>query len=89
MDSFDNITRVEKNAPDTIYFPADGLPSYIDWDGSPIRTKQVEDSDICYIRKDALLEMLNKIKDDEGESGVTSFAYKFAIMDVIDKLKEL
>ena len=46
--------------PDKIYFPADGLPRYIDWDGSPIRTKQVEDSDICYIRKDALLEWLEK-----------------------------
>lgn len=75
--------------PDKIYFPADGLPAYIDWDGSPIRTKQVEDSDICYIRKDALIEMLNKIKDDEGKSGVTNYAYKFAIMDVIDKLNSL
>ena len=46
--------------PNKIYFPADGLPSYIDWDGSPIRTKQVDDSDICYIRKDALLEWLEK-----------------------------
>lgn len=60
MDSFDNITRVEKNAPDKIYFPADGLPSYIDWDGSPIRTKQVEDSDICYIRKNALLDYFHQ-----------------------------
>ena len=48
------------NRPDKIYFPADGLPSYIDWDGSPIRTKQVEDSDVCYIRKDALLELINE-----------------------------
>ena len=59
--------------PNKIYFPADGLPSYIDWDGSPIRTKQVDDSDICYVRKDALLEKLEKAaasykkRSDEGE----------------------
>lgn len=46
--------------PNKIYFPEAGLPSYIDWDGSPIRTKQVDDSDICYIRKDALLEWLEQ-----------------------------
>ena len=47
-------------APNKLYFSADGLPRYIDWDGSPIRTKQVEDSDICYIRKDALTEWLEQ-----------------------------
>lgn len=80
MDSFDNITRVEKNAPDTIYFPADGLPSYIDWDGSPIRTKQVEDSDVCYIRKDALIEWLK---------GYNHPVTRIVVQELIDKINSL
>ena len=69
--------------PDKIYFPADGLPSYIDWDGSPIRTKQVEDSDICYIRKDALMEWLeNKVTLSYGVA-------TDALVEVIDKLNSL
>lgn len=44
--------------PDKIYFPEGGLPAYIDWDGSPVRTKQVEDSDVCYIRKDAIISII-------------------------------
>ena len=71
-------------APDKIYFPADGLPSYIDWDGSPIRTKQVEDSDICYVRKDALLEWA---KQKQYES-LTIVADNFW-QEVIDKINEL
>lgn len=54
--------------PDKIYFPADGLPAYIDWDGSPIRTKQVEDSDVCYISKDTLLEWLKSELENGGPS---------------------
>jgi hypothetical protein len=69
--------------PNKIYFPADGLPSYIDWDGSPIRTKQVEDSDICYIRKDALMEWLeNKVTLSYGVA-------TDALVEVIDKLNSL
>lgn len=71
-------------APDKIYFPEDGLPAYIDWDGSPIRTKQVEDSDICYIRKDALIEWA---KQKQYES-LTIVADNFW-QEVIDKLNEL
>lgn len=74
--------------PDKIYFPADGLPRYIDWDGSPIRTKKVEDSDICYIRKDLLLEWLeakvyehNEDKFDDG--------FNTALGQVIDKINSL
>lgn len=71
-------------APDKIYFPADGLPSYIDWDGSPIRTKQVEDSDVCYIRKDTLLEWA---KQKQYES-FTIVADNFW-QEVIDKLNSM
>ena len=82
------------NAPDKIYFPADGLPAYSDWDGSPIRTKKMEDTDICYIRKDALLEWLEgskkeMVKELEGSNGVIRFATGIAIssfQEVIDKL---
>lgn len=46
--------------PDKIYFPEDGLPAYIDWDGSPVSTKPAGDNPICYIRKDTLLEWLQQ-----------------------------
>lgn len=69
--------------PDKIYFPADGLPAYIDWDGSPVRTKQAEDSDVCYIRKDAMIEWLeNKVSLSYGVA-------TDALVEVIDKLNSL
>ena len=70
--------------PDKIYFPADGLPSYIDWDGSPIRTKQVDDSDVCYIRKDALVEWA-KQKQYESTTIVADNFWQ----EVIDKINSL
>lgn len=75
--------------PDKFYFPADGLPSYIDWDGSPIRTKQVEDSDICYIRKDALLKWLEGKMTIEGATEGIVGGYDFALKDVIKHIESL
>lgn len=78
--------------PDKIYFPADGLPAYIDWDGSPIRTKQVEDSDVCYIRKDALIEWANKQKEEAEfhyNQADMNFARGVAFDDLIDKLNSM
>lgn len=71
-------------APDKIYFPEDGLPAYIDWDGSPIRTKQVEDSDVCYIRKDTLIEWA---KQKQYES-LTIIADDFW-QEVIEKINSM
>ena len=71
--------------PNKIYFPADGLPRYIDWDGSPIRTKQVEDSDVCYIRKDALMEWLNAKANDYGHTT----PFRIAIQCTIEKLNSM
>ena len=71
--------------PNKIYFPADGLPRYIDWDGSPIRTKQVDDSDICYIRKDLLLEWAK----EQSASCDGSVAMKRAYDKLIEKLNTL
>ena len=73
-------------APDRIYFPADGLPAYIDWDGSPIRTKQVEDSDICYIRKDALMEWINEARAIPHENAITR---DLAFQEVVNKLNSM
>lgn len=74
--------------PDKIYFPADGLPSYIDWDGSPIRTKQVEDSDVCYIRKDALMEWLEGKVYEHNEDRFDD-GFNAALGQVIDKINSL
>lgn len=71
-------------APDKIYFPEDGLPAYIDWDGSPVSTQPVGDNDICYIRKDALLEWA---KQKQYES-LTIVADDFW-QEVIDKINSM
>lgn len=73
------------NAPDKIYFPEDGLPSYIDWDGSPIRTKQVEDSDLCYIRKDVILEWAKETYLTENASAIRKVCFK----QLIEKLMSM
>ncbi len=76
--------------PDKIYFPKDGLPRYIDWDGSPIRTKQVEDSDICYICKDAILEWANRELDRRRNTGDDYFYPAIVVLnDLINKLNKL
>ena len=70
--------------PDKIYFPKNGLPAYI------INTKPIGDNDICYIRKDALVEWLNnRISDGDEEGLMTNQIANFAYKDVIDKLNSL
>lgn len=71
-------------APDKIYFPEDGLPAYIDWDGSPVSTKPVGDNDICYIRKDALLDWA-KQKQYESLTIVVDDFWQ----EVIEKINEI
>lgn len=83
------MNEVRGREPDKIYFPADGLPRYIDWDGSPIRTKQVDDSDVCYIRKDTLLEWAKEcFRLQDGGSWYSKGAAD-AFSKVIDKLNSM
>ena len=54
-------------APERIYVVDATFPDYVDFDGSPINTKRIDDHDIEYTRTDAFIEkvesFLNK-KDD-------------------------
>lgn len=77
------LTDFDMKAPDKIYFPEDGLPAYIDWDGSPVSTKPVGDNDICYIRKDALLEWANE------KASLAGVLKREAYQNVIDKINSL
>ena len=43
-------------APEKIYVVDATFPDYVDFDGSPINTKRIDDHDIEYIRKDVLIE---------------------------------
>ena len=80
--------------PDKIYIAAQTFPNEIDWDGSPINTKKVEDTDVQYIRKDAILDILNarlkKIdlilnkRHDPLFSG-----QRYLLVDLIEKLESL
>lgn len=48
--------------PDKIYIVDATFPDYVDFDGSPINTKRINDHDIEYIRKDALVKYLYEEK---------------------------
>lgn len=71
-------------APEKIYVVDATFPDYVDFDGSPINTKRIDDHDIEYIRKDAFIEkavkFMEKINDvdeyswyneEEHASGIT------------------
>lgn len=48
--------------PDKIYIVDATFPDYVDFDGSPINTKRIDDHDIEYIRKYALVKYLYEEK---------------------------
>lgn len=66
--------------PDKIYIQAG--------DGKTITHNKIFDTDICYIRKDALLEWA---EEEMMKAARSSEAYgrRKAFMDVIDKLNEM
>lgn len=43
-------------APEKIYVAKTTFPDYVDFDGSPINTKRIDDIDIEYTRTDAFIE---------------------------------
>ena len=43
-------------APERIYVVDATFPDYVDFDGSPINTKKIDDHDIEYTRTDAFIE---------------------------------
>ena len=43
--------------PEKIYVVDATFPDYVDFDGSPINTKRIDDHDIEYTRTDAFIEM--------------------------------
>lgn len=44
--------------PDKLYIAAQTFPNEIDWEGSPINTTKIENTDVEYIRKDTFLKWL-------------------------------
>lgn len=47
---------MKANAPEKIYVVDATFPDYVDFDGSPINTKRIDDHDIEYTRTDAFIE---------------------------------
>jgi len=47
---------MKANAPEKIYVVDATFPDYVDFDGSPINTKRIDDHDIEFIRTDAFIE---------------------------------
>ena len=43
-------------APEKIYIVDATFPDYVDFDGSPINTKRIDDHDIEYTRTDTFIE---------------------------------
>lgn len=76
-------------APDKIYIAQTTFPDKIDWDGSPINTKRIEETDEEFIRKEALMEWAQKRLrsvdyGDWYELGLTD-----AFSEIIDKINSL
>lgn len=60
-----------KEAPEKIYVCDNVFPDYVDWEGSPINTKRIDNHDIEYTRTDAFIEKTIKffaphIQDNSG-----------------------
>ena len=47
---------MKANVPEKIYVVDATFPDYVDFDGSPINTKRIDDHDIEYIRLDTFIE---------------------------------
>lgn len=43
-------------APEKIYVVDVTFPDYVDFDGSPINTKRIDDHDVEYVRTDAFIK---------------------------------
>lgn len=54
-------------APEKIYVVDTTFLDYVDFDGSPINTKRIDDHDIEYIKKDAFIEKARKWFEKRNE----------------------
>jgi len=43
-------------APEKIYVCDNVFPNHVDWEGSPINTKRIDNCDVEYIRKDVFIQ---------------------------------
>ena len=50
-------------APEKIYVVDATFPDHVDFDGSPINTKRIDDHDIEYIRKDVIKNFGSRCKN--------------------------
>ena len=66
-------------APDKIYIQ----------EGAILRTEKTYDNDICYIRKDALLEFIEKQSQNWSSDSITGQGVKTGLFMIKDKLESL
>lgn len=55
------------NVPEKIYVADNVFPDHIDWDGAPINSKRIDDSDIEYIQTNAFIEKAKKFFEENIE----------------------
>lgn len=58
------MNRQEKEAPERIYVCNNVFPTHVDWEGSPINTKRIDNHDIEYVRTDVFIEKACKLLVD-------------------------
>lgn len=58
---------MKANAPEKIYVVDATFPDYVDFDGSPINTKRIDDHDIEYTRTDAFIERAREWFEKQNE----------------------
>lgn len=78
--------------PDKIYVAEVTFPDMIDWDGSPINTRRIDETDIEYIRKDALLEWAEEQEKqalEDLEAGLPIDGKLSAFHRVVEKIESL
>ena len=79
---------MNSNVPKKIYLADTTFPDYIDFDGSPINTKRIDEYDIEYTRTDAFIEKaakwleenINEYTDGEGIEFTADMTYNIDIL---------
>lgn len=82
------MTENNTNSPRKLYIAGTTFPDMIDWEGSPINTKRVDESDIEYVRKDVVVDLIKEMQDDVygGEAIYWREGYSYALETLMEKL---
>ena len=78
--------------PKKIYVADATFPDFVDFDGSPINTKRIDDHDIEYIRTDCFVEnvqlfLIDKLKEIPMGNGKMKIKSDCSLEEFIDEFR--